>query len=594
MSKNVPGLDVSRPILDALSQPVIVTDLNNVVVYWNAAAAKFYGHSAEEAVGGPAAAVLGVPMDHDLMVVVDAELAAGRPWSGELGAQPAGGPLKTAHVTLTPLFGAGGRQVAVLGTAVDVTAAVDDRRRLTEALAMVEQTSDALRHQALHDALTGLPNRTLVLDRAEQMLIRASRQRSAAAALFLDIDHFKDINDTHGHAAGDELLKAVATRLSLALRDADTVGRLGGDEFVILAEGDSLDGGAELVAERLLAVVREPFELHGAHGEPTRCAVTVSIGVAEWHEQDLAGLLHEADLALYRAKGSGRDRYALFAAEMHSVVHDRQALEVDLRRALDLGQFFLDYQPTFNLYDSSTIGVEALLRWRHPERGAIAALDFIDTLERTGLIVPVGRWAVAEACRQGARWYRDGLPLTVSVNVSAKQLQSDFFVNDLVIALRDSGFPPASLVVEISESILMRDVTAIVEQLTALKRLGVRIAIDDFGTSYSSLAHLSKFPVDILKIDKSFISALGRSQDGESLVHALLQLGNQLGVQTVAEGIETEDQLHRLQRQDCDTGQGFLVAKPMSADELVGFVRGAMRPADEENPITAVVGMPHA
>ena len=576
MTRRVQDLDAARPILDAMAQPVIVTDLETTILYWNPAATDLYGFSVTEALGQPVHSLLGTPPDLAGLKDADTQTGRGRSWTGELEARTRSGEAVTVLVTLTPLSKEDGVSVALIATAVDVTAAVEDRHRLTEALALVEEKSGELRHQALHDFLTGLPNRALVLDRAEQMLSRARRQDVPVAALFLDVDNFKDINDSLGHAAGDQLLKAVAARLSGALRDSDTIGRLGGDEFVVLAEGTSLDAGAALVAERLLDVLREPFILHADEGSPTPYAVTASIGIAEGDRPQVEDLLRDADLALYRAKAAGRNCYMFFASEMHATVRDRLVLEADLRAALDCGQFFLEYQPRFGLADVTTVGIEALLRWRHPVRGVVGPLEFISRLEETGLILPAGRWILAQACRQCAEWHHGGLRLTVSVNISARQLESDSFITDVIDALTASGLPPDALVLEFTESILMRDAEATIGRLKAIKAIGVRIAIDDFGTGYPSLAYLRRFPVDILKIDRSFISAMSNSGEGEAILHTLVQLGKQLGLQTVAEGIETEDQLCRLRLQDCDAGQGFLIAKPMSAAAIAKFVRSSL------------------
>ena len=573
----IPGFEASRPVLDAMAQPVVVTDTSTIIVYWNAAATVLYGFNAEQAVGRSIRALLNIEADSEQIRGAAVEMAQGRPWTGELQAQTASSTVLTIVLALTPLKTSDGGLVGFIGTSVDVTTAAQDRRRLTEALALVEVQSDELRHRALHDSLTGLPNRALILDRAEQMLLRGRRQHHGVAALFIDLDHFKDINDGLGHAAGDQLLNAVATRLTSTLREQDTVGRLGGDEFVALVEDGSLDTGAATVAQRLLDVLREPFLLQTIEGRPTAYTVTASIGVAEGDRPRAKDLLRDADLALYESKAAGRNCYAVFETRMHTAVQERLSLEADLRCALDAGQFFLDYQPTFNLYDASTVGVEALLRWHHPTRGVVAPLDFLSTLEDSGMILPVGRWVLHDACRQGARWQEQGLPLTVSVNVSARQLEAKSFLADVASALSASGLTPSALVIEITESILMRDAPATVTRLKALKAAGVRIAIDDFGTGYSSLAYLRQFAVDVLKIDRSFVTAAAESHDGEALLHTLLQLGKSLGLQTVAEGIETTAQLDQLQRQDCDTGQGFLIAKPMSPGAITSYVRSAQQ-----------------
>jgi diguanylate cyclase (GGDEF)-like protein len=429
---------------------------------------------------------------------------------------------------------------------------------------------DQIRFQALHDPLTGLPNRSLILDRIEQMLARARRTDVATAALFIDLDGFKGVNDTLGHAVGDQLLRAVTTRLAVTMRESDSVGRLGGDEFIVLVDAATMDAGPELVAERLLSVLRAPFELEGLANGPLR--LTASIGIATGIRPSANELLRDADIALYEAKTAGKDRFVVFQPEMHTVVQDRLLLEMDLREALTSGQFFLAYQPIFNLRSGETIGVEALLRWRHPDRGVVQPDGFIPVLEDSGMIVDVGRWVLQEACRQGSRWHARGFRLDVSVNVSARQLETDELIEDISRALDASGFDPRSLIVEITETAIMRNVSTVVPRLIALKATGVRIAIDDFGTGYSSLAYLQRLPVDTLKIDRSFISTMADSPESGALIRTLVQLGKTLGLETLAEGIEESAQYCQLQRDQCDSGQGYLYARPLDADALEAFL----------------------
>ena len=429
---------------------------------------------------------------------------------------------------------------------------------------------DQIRFQALHDPLTGLPNRGLILDRTEQMLARARRTNVASAALFIDLDGFKGVNDTLGHAAGDQLLCAVTDRLALTMRESDSVGRLGGDEFIVLVDGATMDAGPELVAERLLEVLRAPFDLEGLPNGPL--TLTASIGIAAGVRASATELLRDADIALYEAKTAGKDRFVVFQPEMHTVVHDRLLLEMDLRDALTSGQYFLVYQPIFNLASGETTGVEALLRWRHPDRGVVQPDDFIPVLEESGMIVGVGRWVLQEACCQGARWHALGLRLDVSVNVSARQLETDQLIEDISWALETSGFDARSLIVEITETAIMRNVSTVVPRLAALKATGVRIAIDDFGTGYSSLAYLQRFPVDTLKIDRSFISAMADSPESGALIRTLVQLGKTLGLETLAEGIEESAQYSQLEREQCDSGQGYLYARPLAADAVEAFL----------------------
>jgi diguanylate cyclase (GGDEF)-like protein len=439
----------------------------------------------------------------------------------------------------------------------------EERRRVSEEL---EEHRGELAFQATHDALTGLPNRTLILDRGEQMLARARRDPMSVAALFIDLDGFKNINDTFGHPAGDELLTLVATRVSRALRATDTLGRMGGDEFVVLTEGISLAAGPELVAERILDVLREPFTLQAAEGRAM--SVTASVGIAAGDRGSAADLLRDADIAMYRAKTSGKNRYALFEAEMETLVHARLELEMDLREALNDNQYFLVYQPTLNLDDMSVTGVEALLRWQHPTRGVVGPCDFIPMLEDTGMILAVGDWVLREACRQAAVWHQQGSRITMAVNVSGRQLDSDAFVLQVSDALATYQIDPERLILEITETALMRDTDATIRHLQAIKQLGVRIAIDDFGTGYSSMAYLRQFPIDALKIDQSFVAGLGTSSEGAALIHTFVQLGKALGIETLAEGIEEPEQLSQLQEEQCDSGQGFLFAEPLDVTSI--------------------------
>jgi diguanylate cyclase (GGDEF)-like protein len=430
---------------------------------------------------------------------------------------------------------------------------------------------EELAFMATHDALTGLPNRTLILDRIEQMLARSRRNQTPVAALFIDLDNFKSINDTLGHGAGDELLRAVAARLDGVVRAADGLGRLGGDEFVVVAEELSLAAGPELIAERLIEALKEPFKL-GASKE-TPLTVTASIGIAAGDRTAAGDLLRDADIAMYRAKWDGRNRYVVFESGMQDAVQDRMELEMDLRVALENEEFFLVYQPTFDLQDMSPTGIEALLRWRSPARGVVQPDDFIPLLEETGLITEIGKWVLEQACLQAAAWRASGYPIGIAVNVSGRQLDTDQLIADIEGALSQSALDASALTIEITETILMRNVEETAERLAQIKQLGVRIAIDDFGTGYSSLAHLQRFPVDALKIDRSFIAGLQDNQEGETLIHTLVQLGKALSIETFAEGIEQQQELSLLKDEHCDSGQGFLFARPLDPAATETFLQ---------------------
>ena len=444
-------------------------------------------------------------------------------------------------------------------------------RSRQRAWSMVGEKTGELEYSTLHDPLTDLPNRELVLDRAEQILVRARRLDVPVTALFVDVDGFKQINDRYGHPAGDEVLRQVGARLKSVLRDNDTVGRLGGDEFVMLIDSLGVNTAPELVAERILDVLRQPIELP----EPRhpRVSLTASIGIATGRAVSAEALMGDADLALHKAKAVGKDGYVKFEVAMQTAAQDRIHLEMDLAGALEANQFFLVYQPMLDLDSEQVVGVEALLRWRHPTSGVIPPDVFIPIVEDNGLIVPIGRWVLEQACAQGATWHGNDCPLNISVNVSARQLERPEFVEEVRGALDGSGLDPAKLTLEITETVLMRKPDATAELLAELKALGVRIAVDDFGTGYSSLAYLRQFPVDSLKIDRTFITGLALSSEAHALTHTLIQLGKALGLQTLAEGVEQHYQVRELQREGCDLAQGFLFARPLAPDVIERFLR---------------------
>jgi diguanylate cyclase (GGDEF)-like protein len=434
-----------------------------------------------------------------------------------------------------------------------------------------------LSYRALHDTLTGLPNRALVLDRTERLLARASRQpEMVVGALFLDIDSFKDVNDNLGHAAGDQLLRTVAQRLKNAVRSQDTVGRLSGDEFVVLGELVVDDVGLDVLANRLTDVLREPIELH--HGRATIwISVTASIGVAVGQYASADDLLRDADLALYSAKAAGKDRCALFEASMHAGPHGRVEVHPDLSElsaAVRKKQFYLAYQPIFELPSRKLVGVEALIRWRHLQRDVVLPGDFIPLAEESGLIMPIGRWVLDEACRQAAEWAAEGVHLGLSVNASAYQLGRERFAEDVREALARHNVDPSSLTLEITETTLMRNTQMARRQLEEIKALGVHIAIDDFGTGYASLSQLQRLPIDTLKIDRSFVAALKDGERGHRLLRAILNMGRTLSLDVVAEGVEEPAQLSALETMGCKMCQGFLLAEP-GPPELIGAARPA-------------------
>ncbi len=435
-----------------------------------------------------------------------------------------------------------------------------------KAYELVDERTGELKRMALHDPLTGLPNRALVIDRATQLLARTKREDMDVGVLFIDLDNFKDVNDTLGHQRGDQLLVAVASRLTAAVRPSDTVGRLGGDEFVVLLEDHSGEASPEEVADRILGILSRPFILD--EKEQIMLSVRASIGIAIGYRENADNLLRDADIALYQAKQSGKSRYKLFKPEMQQALKERMAHEMELRTALTNGEFFLEYQPVFDLKTLSVSGVEALVRWRHPKHGVLFPIDFIPFAEETGVVGEIGTYVLQLACRQAAAWANQGYPIPISVNISGQQLDSGEIIQDVKAVLRSSKLDAGLLVLDLSEGILMRDADMMSRRLRELKQLGVGIAIDDFGTGYSSLAYLRRLPIDTLKIDGSFIKEVAGSPEGHALIRTLVQLGKTLGIDTLAEGIEDESQLTELQREQCDYGQGFLYSRPLTPDAL--------------------------
>ncbi len=443
-------------------------------------------------------------------------------------------------------------------------------RDVTERKELEEQ----LTHQAFHDPLTGLANRALFSDRTDHAM-RQRREDRRIAVLFLDLDDFKTVNDSLGHVAGDLVLRAVADRLVTCLRTGDTVGRLGGDEFAILVE-DADPTDTRAVAGRILGAFAEPFEVAGK-----QVRLSASIGVAFGTNATTADeLMRNADVAMYTAKGSGKGRVELFEASMHAAVVTRLELRGDLEHALERGELRLRYQPVHDLVGGGLHSFEALLRWRHPERGDLAPDAFIPIAEETGLIVPIGRWVMEQACRQAQAWRDSGHPgIVVSVNLSSRQLQERELPASVGEILAATGLPAANLVLELTESSLLQDDEGLLQQLSAL---GVRLALDDFGTGYSSLSYLARFPMDLLKIDRSFIADVGTPRENTALLRSVIQLASAMRMRTVAEGIERMEQLERVRELGCDYGQGFLFARPLDPIRATAFL------ADPRDPATGV------
>ena len=438
--------------------------------------------------------------------------------------------------------------------------------RLRDEIAERETAERRIRHLAHHDVLTGLPNRRLLHKRLEQALGAARESGGHAAVIFIDLDRFKTINDSLGHAVGDALLKAVALRLTEVLRPGDTVSRMGGDEFVLVLGNAAGPDDATAVSDRLLECLSRPYEITGYS-----LRVTPSIGISVFPRdgEDAETLLSRADAAMYHAKAEGRHCFRFFTEQVQRASTQRLQLENELHGAVARGELLLHYQPRFDLIHRSFVAAEALVRWQHPTRGMISPAEFIPLAEETGLIHPIGRWVLEEACRQQRAWRERGFcPGSIAVNLSAQQFRSADLAGSIGSILGDAGIEPEAIELEITESTLMHDSGQTLATLQALASLGIRISIDDFGTGYSSLAYLKRFPVHLLKIDRSFVRDIPANTDDATIVRAITGLAGSLGLRVVAEGVENEAQVRFLQGIGCDEGQGFLFAPPMPADEL--------------------------
>ena len=438
---------------------------------------------------------------------------------------------------------------------------------------VLRQRQEHLQELAHFDTLTRLPNRVLFHDRLQQSMNLAQRTGQIIAIMFLDLDRFKDINDTLGHRIGDLLLQQVADRMGLVLRDCDTVARLGGDEFTIFTQDIKTDKNACKVAQKLLDLFEIPYNLEGQQVYVT-CSIGVTLFPADGDSMD--GLLMNADIAMYHAKSDGKNTYRLYASEMNQQASERVALQTDLRKALDLNQLYLQYQPKFDTQTSRIIGVEALLRWQHPERGLIPPTRFIPLAEESGSIISITEWVLKTACHQAKLWYDAGYGnISMAVNLSAYSLKRNNAPDVVQQTLEETGLPANLLELELTESMLIENDQQAEETLRALKVLGVNISIDDFGTGYSSLSYLHRFPIDALKIDRSFIWNMHRSENDMAIVVAIVAMGHSLKLQVIAEGVETEEQLAALKTCGCETIQGYLMGKPASAEEVTARLQRA-------------------
>ncbi|MGZ4674275.1 MAG: putative bifunctional diguanylate cyclase/phosphodiesterase [Ilumatobacteraceae bacterium] len=539
-----------RALVDKSSDAIVVVDGDSRIQYLTPSTEALLGRQAAELQGAKLTELLGHADEQRLQVILSNRSA---PTNVEWRIRHGDGGWRDLEVIVVDLRGTSEIDGIVL-TMRDIT--------------MRKQLDLELRHQALHDSLTGLPNRLLFADRVDHALRRAERECTAVAVLFLDLDDFKMVNDSLGHAAGDEVLVAVARRLLTATRTGDSAARLGGDEFGFLIEVGDVDDGAKLAAMRIQQALQAPFVV-GDNEMQLHASIGIAVGTPATHTFD--DLLRDADLAMYVAKRKGKGRFERFQPSMHEDAARRLQVAGELPGGMERGEFVDYYQPIVDMGSHRIVGAEALVRWQHPERGLLTPNEFIPIAETAGLIGSLDRWMLRQACRQAKAWKDAGLideSFYVSVNISARHLQEVNISRDIREALVASGLPAASLVLEVTETALIDDVDSATAVLSDLKRIGVRIAVDDFGTGYSSLTHLVKFPLDIIKIDKSFVDRVVSGRGGDVMVRAVVELAHTLGLTAIAEGVEQPDQVDALEELDCHLAQGYLFSIPVPANHM--------------------------
>jgi diguanylate cyclase (GGDEF)-like protein/PAS domain S-box-containing protein len=543
--------------LNSIGDAVVCTDASGAVTFLNPVAEAMTGWLADEATGRPFAQIFPIINVADHRRPVD--------------------PMALVIKTDKTLHLAEGcaliRRDGIEAAIEDSTAPIHDREgRVTGAVMVFHDVTQAramtqkMTHLAQFDFLTDLPNRQLLNDRLSQAISAARRHHQSLAVLFVDVDRFKHVNDSLGHLIGDRLLLSIAQRLVAGVRESDTISRQGGDEFVILLSSVAHAADAALSAQKILSVAQMPYRV-----DEHDLQITLSVGISIYPDDgaDAETLVKNADIAMLSAKDNGRNNYQFFRPAMNERALERQSIEANLRHALDRGEFVLHYQPKLNLLTENLTGAEALIRWRRPLWGHVLPEDFIPIAEQCGYIVPIGRWVLREACRQRRSWNdRNLTPVPVAVNISAVELRSTGFVDHVRAILEETGLEPRYLELELTETSFMQDAQSTIAVLRALKDMGIRLALDDFGTGYSSLRYLKRFPIDALKIDKSFVKGLCTDLDDSKLVNAVINLGRSFHLRVIAEGIETRAQFLALQAQNCAEGQGFYFGKPIAADEF--------------------------
>ena len=569
--------------LNSISDAVICTDSSGNIDYLNLAAEKLTGWSRDDAHGQPVA---------NVFKIINGNTRKPERNTVELVLQQ-NKPINIPPNTL--LLRKDGSEAAIEDTASPIH---DWDGQLAGAAIVFHDVSKAqalskkMVHQAQHDALTNLPNRILLNDRIAQAIAVAKRNDSRLALLFIDLDNFKHINDSLGHATGDKLLQSVAQRLANCVRRSDTVTRQGGDEFVLLLVGGEFDKDAALIADKVRSALATPHTIDGRE-----LHITASIGIAIFPSDglDAETLLKSADTAMYYAKDRGRNNYQFFQREMNTRAVERQLVEANLRLALQRKEFVLQYQPKVNLNTGKISGAEALLRWMHPTEGMVQPQRFVRIAEESGLIVPIGRWVLNEACKQAKKWLDAELsPISVAVNISALEFRQIDFLGAVRAILNSTELDPRSLQLEITESVLMENAELSATILHELKNIGVQLAVDDFGTGYSSLSYLNRFPLDVIKIDQSFVNGIGVSTDNGIIVSAIIGMGNNLKLKVIAEGIENVTQLSFLKERHCEEGQGYYFSKSVAADSFAALLAADKSYAPFDLPARVLAQDPHS
>ena len=549
-------LRLAANVFEGSGEAILITDADARILSVNQAFTRTSGYSLDELIGKNPRILASGKHDADFFRAMWEAINRDGFWQGELWDKDKSGRIYPKLMSISTIKDDHGKVTHYIGISADIS----ERK----------ETEKNIYALAYFDALTGLPNRILLRDRIEQMVASSHRDQQKFALLFIDLDRFKYVNDSMGHATGDKLLRVVAKRLLECVREGDTVSRIGGDEFIILLRDTDAEGSVS-VAEKILKSVEVVSEIEGV-----QISAHASIGISIYPDNgaDADTLIKNADLAMYRVKDEGRNGFQLFTPEMNFHAHQLFSMEKDIRLALERSEFFLHYQPQMNIKYGRICGVEALIRWQHPDKGLIAPTEFITVAEETGQIMPMGEWVLRTACAQMAEWRRQGMPIfPISVNLSMRQLRQPDLAQLVAAVLQETGLQPGDLELEITEGIMMGDTRAAMLSLAKMHQLGVHLSIDDFGTGYSSLSYLKKMPIDKLKIDQSFVRDIATDENDAAIVRSVISLGHQFNLQVIAEGVETQEQLDFLRARGCDEIQGYYLSRPLSTDEFALFIK---------------------